>query len=141
MNFTRDLAQVVGLALVYLGLAWLGLQVATLGHQVTLLWAPAGVALAAVLLLGYRVAPGIALGAGALSSATGSPPLFTVLVAFGNTMAAMAGAFLIRRMGGSDGRLRTPRDALGFVGWGVGVSTLVRATIGATALSIDGLAP
>ena len=36
--------QIALVALAYFGLAWLGLQVATVADQVTLLWAPAGIA-------------------------------------------------------------------------------------------------
>ena len=73
MRSGRVWRQIAGLAACYVGLAWLGLQFATIGDEVTLLWAPAGVGFAAVLILGYRVAPGIALGALALSFSIGSP--------------------------------------------------------------------
>ena len=124
--------QIVGLAIVYLASAWLGLRVATVGDQVTLLWPPAGIALAAVLTLGPRVAPGIALGLLALSWSTGSPPLFGAAVAVGNTVAALGAAWLMRRASGSDGRLRTPRDAVALVVVGAGLGAVISASVGAS---------
>ncbi len=52
----------IGLALLYFGLAHLSLQFATLPGNVTAVWLPAGVALAASLTYGAQVLPGIALG-------------------------------------------------------------------------------
>ncbi|MEN8183735.1 MAG: MASE1 domain-containing protein [Myxococcota bacterium] len=137
----RVLWQNALLALAYFGTAWLGLQVATVGTQVTLLWAPAGIALAAVVLLGFRVAPGIAIGALAANLTTDSPLLFPPLVAAGNTLAALVGAFLVRLESGMDGRIRTPRDAIAFIVLGAGVSPVVSASVGACALGLSGIVP
>jgi signal transduction histidine kinase len=129
------------LAACYVGLAWLGLQFATIGNEVTLLWAPAGVGFAAVLILGYRVAPGIALGALALSFSIGSPWPFAVLVALGNSLAAVGAAWLVLSASGSDGHLRTPRDALVLVTCGAGLGASMSATVGASAMVASGLIP
>ena len=48
-------AGVLGLAVLYFGAAKLGLALAFQAEQVTAVWPPTGIALAAVLLLGYRV--------------------------------------------------------------------------------------
>src|SRR5262245_50830680 len=55
--------QVVFLAAIYFGAAKLGLTMAFVAEQVTAVWPPTGIALAALLLFGYRLWPGIALGA------------------------------------------------------------------------------
>src|SRR5262245_14847483 len=54
-------AQVALLAAVYFGAAKVGLTMATVAEQVTVVWPPTGIALAAILLCGYRAWPGIAL--------------------------------------------------------------------------------
>ena len=54
-------AKVAVLAAVYYGAAKLGLNLAFESASVTAIWAPTGIALAAVLLWGYRVWPGVAL--------------------------------------------------------------------------------
>jgi signal transduction histidine kinase len=141
MRSCRVWQQIAGLAAVYFGLAWLGIQVATVGDQVTLLWAPAGVGLAAVLILGYQVAPGLALGLLALSVSTGSPWQFAVPVALGNSLAAVGAAWLVRSASGSDGRLRTPRDAFALVTCGAGLGASMSATVGASAMAVSGLIP
>jgi len=59
----RYLHQVGTLAAVYFAAAKGGLLLATVGAQVTLVWPPTGLALAALLLGGPRLWPGVALGA------------------------------------------------------------------------------
>ncbi|TMB52628.1 MAG: hypothetical protein E6J56_15770, partial [Deltaproteobacteria bacterium] len=54
---------VLGTAAVYVVAANLGLRLALVADQVTLVWPPTGIALAALLVLGNRLTPGIALGA------------------------------------------------------------------------------
>jgi len=61
-----DLGKIVGLAFVYFITGKLGLQFASLNQSVGAVWPPTGIALAAVLLLGYRVWPGIWLGLSSL---------------------------------------------------------------------------
>src|SRR2546428_689020 len=58
------------LAVVYFASAKLGLSLAPLHKNVSLVWPPTGIALAAVLLLGYRAWPGIALGAFLINAST-----------------------------------------------------------------------
>src|SRR5882672_6865100 len=57
------LAQLLVLAVVYFLAAKLGLMVAYLNDSVSPVWPATGVAIAAVWWLGYRVAPGVFLGA------------------------------------------------------------------------------
>src|ERR687886_25867 len=68
----RYLVQVGALAAVYVAAAKGGLLLATEGAQVTLVWPPTGLALAALLLGGPRLWPGVALAAGlsTIASAT-----------------------------------------------------------------------
>src|SRR5262249_41361251 len=74
----RAFAPVQGalLAAVYFGAARVGLSMAFVAEQVTAVWPPTGIALAALLLLGYRAWPGIALGA-FLANATTNASLAT----------------------------------------------------------------
>ena len=67
--------------------------------QANLFWPPAGLMLAAVLLLGSRFWPGIALGA-VLFGLVGGVPFgwFLVATAVGGTLAAAAGAFVLRHL-------------------------------------------
>src|SRR5690348_67349 len=91
-------AVALAIAAVYLAAAKLGLSLAFAAPQVTTVWPPTGIALTAVLLLGRRVWPGIALGA-FLANATAHEPLWTAgAIAAGNTLEALIGAWLLRRV-------------------------------------------
>src|SRR5262245_5336570 len=82
-------------AAVYFGAAKVGLTMAFVAEQVTAVWPPTGIALVALLVFGYRAWPGIALGA-FLANATTNAPLPTAAgIALGNTLEALAGAWLL----------------------------------------------
>ena len=71
-------AKLVAVAAVYYGAAKLGLTLAFEAPSVTAIWPPTGIALAAVLLWGYRIWPGVALGAFLANNWTGVP-IYTTL--------------------------------------------------------------
>jgi signal transduction histidine kinase/integral membrane sensor domain MASE1/ActR/RegA family two-component response regulator len=131
---------VLGVAAIYFAAAKAGLALASLAPQVTLVWPATGLALVAVLLLGLRVWPGIALGAFLANFTTDAPPLVAVGIAAGNTLEAVTGGWLLRRAGFRP-RLGRLEDALALVVCGALVSTLVSATIGVTSLCAGGLQP
>ncbi len=86
-----DVARIGILAAAYFGVAKLGLALAFQNSSVTAIWPPSGLALAAVLLWGPRIWPGIALGA-LLANATTQGSALTVLgITAGNTLEALAG--------------------------------------------------
>ncbi len=94
-------------ALAYVAAAEVGFSLAFATKQVTAVWPPTGIALAALLLRGPKVWPGIFLGA-FVSNALADEPLVTAaLIAVGNTAAPLLGAWLLRRSAGLDPRLET----------------------------------
>src|SRR6185503_5948554 len=77
----------------------LGLELAYLDGAVAAIWPPAGLGLAVLYLYGVRLWPGIVIGD--LLLADFSTPLGTVLgQTVGNTIALIADAVLLRRLGG-----------------------------------------
>jgi PAS domain S-box-containing protein len=127
-------------AAVYFGAAKLGLSMAFAAPQVTAVWPPTGIALAAVLLVGPRIWPGIALGA-LLANATANEPLWTAcVIATGNTLEALTGAWLLRRVGFRPS-LERSFDVLALVVLAALGSTTVSATIGVTSLCLGGVQP
>jgi signal transduction histidine kinase/ActR/RegA family two-component response regulator len=135
------LATILGLATVYFGAAKLGLSMAFVAAQVSAVWPPTGIALAAVVLLGEWVWPGIALGA-FLANATAAEPAATAAgIAIGNTLEALVGARLLKRFVQFDPALERLSDALGLIGLASIASTMVSASIGATSLCVSGLQP
>src|SRR5919201_3320149 len=81
----------------YYGAAKLGLQLAYLNGAVTAFWPPVGLGIAALVLLGPRVAPGVVIGD--LLAGDYSTPIGTVLgQTAGNTLEVLVGAMLLRRL-------------------------------------------
>src|SRR5579862_4608071 len=136
-----DLAGMAIVAVVYYCAAKLGFLVAFVAEQVSPVWPPTGIALSALLLMGPRVWPGIAIGAFLANFTTHEPVATAFGIATGNTLEAVAGAWLLRRFVGFDCSLRHFKDAVGLVVLAAGVSTTISATIGATSLCTGGVQP
>ena len=85
------------LALLYFATGKLGLMLAHAKGTPTPVWPPGGIALAALLLYGYRLWPGVFLGAFLVNVLTGSSPGTALGIATGNTLEALAGAYLLNR--------------------------------------------
>jgi integral membrane sensor domain MASE1 len=111
----------------------LGLEFAYASHSVTAIWPPTGIALAALLLGGFRLWPAVALGALLTNLDTGAPALTVVGITCGNTLEALAGAYLLR-LAGFDPGLRRVRDVLYLVLFAAIISTAISATIGVGSL-------
>ncbi len=124
----------------YVVAAELGLSLAFVAEQVTAVWPPTGIALAAVVLAGPRIWPGIALGAFVANSYAAAPLAVAAGIAVGNTLEALVGGALLRRAGFHPG-LERMRDVAALVVLAAGASTTVSATIGATSLCLGGLQP
>ena len=122
---------------VYFGAAKFGLSLAFVDKQVSAVWPPTGIALVVVLLLGPRMWPGIMLGAFAINATTGTP-LTAAVLALGNTLEAVVGAFLLQRFVGFKPSLERLKDVFGLVGLAGLLSTTVSATLGVTSLCLDG---
>ncbi len=128
------LIRIAGLAAAYYAAAKLGLDLAFTTESVTAIWAPTGIALAAVILWGYRIWPGIALGA-FLANAWTDVPLYTALgITAGNTAEALAGGFLLRRVTDFRPSLERVRDVVALAVLGGVLSTMVSATVGVGSL-------
>jgi PAS domain S-box-containing protein len=131
--------KIIGAAAIYIIAAKLGLRFATIGQNVTLVWPPAGLALAALLLSNFRLWPGVALGAFVVHATTGFALPEVVVVTVGNTLEAAVGAYLLRRWIQFHPTFDRVRDVLGFVALAVLVSPCASASLGALSLLLNGL--
>jgi serine phosphatase RsbU (regulator of sigma subunit)/integral membrane sensor domain MASE1/anti-sigma regulatory factor (Ser/Thr protein kinase) len=120
----------------YLG-ARLGLNLSLVEHNVTPLWPPTGIALAAFLLLGRSIWPGVALAALAVNLPISNGPLPALVTAVGNTLAPLVAAIILERVGFRR-QLDRQRDALAIVFLGALASMTISATVGATTLVASG---
>jgi integral membrane sensor domain MASE1 len=128
----------IGISVVYIILARLGLTFTVVADNVTLIWPPSGLALFALLVLGIRYWPWIALGAFVANFTTGISVYACFGIAVGNTMEAVVGLYLLRRFG-FDNHLSHVRDVLYLALFAAGFSTMVSASLGALSLASVGV--
>ena len=125
----------------YFGAAKAGLAFAFANQSVTAVWPPTGIALAAVLIWGYRMWPAIAVGAFLANITTAGPDGSVLAIATGNTLEAVVGGFLLSRVAGFRPSLERVRDVLSLVVFAGLLSTAISATVGVTSLWTAGLVP
>jgi len=106
----------------------------------TLTWLPAGVALAAVLLLGPSIWPAIAAGAMALTIYSRGPVSSGIVSAVANVCGPLASSYFLRRFGFHN-ELRRVRDVVQLAVFGSLLGPLVTAMIGAIGLKGMGRFP
>jgi PAS domain S-box-containing protein len=131
----RYLLSILVLAGLYFATARLGLSLASVHTNVSPVWPPTGIAIAAVLLLGYRVWPGILLGAFLANLLTPVPVATSVAIAIGNTLEALSAGFLLRSFDFRNS-LDRARDVFKLV-IAVLICTMVTATIGTLSLCLS----
>ena len=117
------------LAALYVIAGLLGHKSSFMGGEVALVWPPAGIALAGILLFGYRMWWGVALGAWVFTFMQGTPfGFFTVATAVGNTVGAVVCAYLLERFVGFQNSMERVRHAVGFILLACFLGTTVNAT-------------
>lgn len=120
-------------AATYVGVAQFGLASASPTQHVTTVWPATGLALAALVLGGSRLWPGVLIGA-FIAYAMSDAGLGTAAVmAVGSTAEAAAGAWFIAQVDGFRPSLERTRDVL-TVYFAAFVSTMIGATVGVAAL-------
>src|ERR1051325_1577219 len=136
-----DAARIAAVAVMYVVAAKLGLRLATIGVTVTLVWPASGVAVAALLLLGDRMAIGVALGAFLANVTTSAPLAVAIAATAGNSLEALVASRLLRRTGDFNPRLQRVRDVFRLTALGAAIPSVVAATIGSAALALTGQVP
>ena len=124
----------------YVAAAKVGLELSVAHGVITPVWAPTGIALAALVLFGRRLWPAVALGALVANGISGASIGEAAVISVGNTLEAVVGATLLARVGFRPA-LERVSDVLALIVLGAIVSTTVSATNGVTALWISGDVP
>jgi integral membrane sensor domain MASE1 len=127
--------------LLYVAAATLGLHFARLSQQLTLVWPPSGIGIAAILLFGTRIWPALAIGSILATVMDGESLQFAVMASTGNLLEALLGAYVLRNAIRFHCDLGRVRDVLGFVLFGVAIAAMVGATFGTAALGVNGIVP
>jgi sigma-B regulation protein RsbU (phosphoserine phosphatase) len=136
----RYLAQVTLLATAYLAAAMVGLALAIPPGNATAVWPSSGIALAAILLLGTRVWPGVWLGALLANTTTAVSLATAATIATGNTLEVLLAAWLYRRLlPQTEILFQRARDAFLFA-LVAGAASVVAATVGGASLVLGGYA-
>src|SRR5437660_2217851 len=131
---------VIGLVtLVYFIAGKFGLLLASLHASASPVWPPAGIALAALLLLGYRAWPAIFVGAFLVNVTTAGNVATSLAVASGNTLEAVCGAWLVNRFAGGTTVFDRPQGVFKFA-LAAAVSTIISPAFGVTSLALAGFA-
>src|SRR5437016_4471948 len=131
---------VIGIVtVVYFIAGKLGLSLAFLNASASPVWPPAGIALAVLLLFGYRIWPAIFVGAFLVNATTAGNVATSLAIATGNTLEAVSGAWLVNRFAGGTSVFDRPQGVFKFA-LGVVVSTIVSPIFGVTSLALGGFA-
>ena len=137
----REQTLLVSLVTAYVITGKLGLMLAFMHPATTLVWPPAGIALGALLVLGYRVWPAVLLGGVLLYAAVlGAEPVVLVLAA-ASTGEGLLASYLINRFAGGRHALQNPKNSFRFAGLTALTSLTVSPTICTSGLALFGMIP
>src|SRR5438270_11760110 len=128
-----------GLTLIYFIAGKLALKLAFLNASASPVWPPAGIALAALLVLGYRVWPAIFIGAFLVNVTNTGNAATSLAIASGNTLEAFCGAWLVNRFAGGTTVFDRPQGVFKFA-LAAAVSTIIGPAFGVTSLALAGFA-
>src|SRR5213083_252578 len=127
------------LAVIYFIAGKLGLVLASLHASASPVWPPAGIALAALLLLGYRAWPAIFIGAFLVNVTTAGNVATAFAIATGNTLEALVGAWLVNRFVGGTNVFDRPEGVFKFA-LAAGISAIISPAFGVTSLEVTSFA-
>jgi signal transduction histidine kinase len=138
MTELRLPARIVLLAALYTLVGRVGLSIAPVGGFATVVWPPSGIALAALVLYGKALWPGVFLGALFVNLWIGAPVGVALGIATGNTLEPLLGAWALSRVHGFDPSLGRLKDVIALVAIPAVLTTAVSATVGAMSLELGG---
>ena len=135
LTVIRNAGPLVLVGTAYVVLAVGGLQLAALNQSVTPIWPPTGLAIAAVLLCGYRIAPAIFAAAFIVNQLTLPSIPTSTIIASGNTLEAVLAGFLIRYWAEGTQAFSRPANVIKFFFVCI-LATALGATIGVSGLTL-----
>jgi signal transduction histidine kinase len=124
----------IALFWVYLTTALVGLRLDAISGFATLVWFPTGIAIAVLVLSGYRFWPAVTLGAFLANWVNGASIPVALGISFGNTLEAIVAVYLFRDVLHLRPALSGLTDVLMFIFVIIPVSTVISASIGVFSL-------
>ena len=137
----KSIALFCSLAVAYFIAGKLGLRLALINASATAIWPCSGIAIAALLLLGLRVWPAIFVGAFFVNITTAGTIATSLAIASGNTLEALAAAYLVLHSAGGRNAFQRSQNIFRFALFAGILATAISATLGSTTLVVSGLAP
>ena len=135
------LARAVVIGALYVAAGKLGLALAFVHASASAVWPPTGIALAALILYGWRVWPAIFVGAFLVNVTTAGSVFTSVAIAGGNTLEGLVGAWLVARLARGPHFVERAQDFIKFTVLAALLATTISATLGAATLVVTGHAP
>lgn len=139
-EMTKNAAAVAILAGVYFLAGKLGLQLAYVNASASAVWPCTGIAIAALLVFGFRVWPGILIGAFLVNLMTAGNVETSIGIAAGNTLEGLAAWYLVNQFANGKEAFARAQDIFKFALLAGILATTVSASIGVTILATGGLA-
>lgn len=147
----RYLVTILAVAVAYFGTGRMGLALAIPPGYATAVWPPSGIALAAVLLAGIRVWPGVLLGSFLVNISTGFDAgtadtllrslAIPIAITSGASLQAVSGGILVMRFGSFPNPLRTVPQIVGLLGLGGAAGCVINASVSVITLFAAGQVP
>lgn len=127
-------------AAIYFAAAELGLSLASVHTNVSPVWPPTGIAIAALLIFGRRLWPAIFVGAFFANLVTHVSVLTVFSIAVGNTLEGLVAVYLLRSRRNEPLSLNSVSNVVRFILCAVLAAPVVSATIGDVSLCLSGAA-
>lgn len=137
LSSLRYWTQLSVLTLAYVATGWLSLGMMVNHGMASLVWPPTGISIAALMLVGYRLWPGVFLGAFLTNYLVSGLAPMASLIGVGNTIEALLAVWLLRQLVPCNGHFDGLRNTLYFIASAALIAPLPSAAIGTGAMLIN----
>jgi diguanylate cyclase (GGDEF)-like protein len=135
------LALLVALVAVYFLAGKLGLKLAYAHTNASAVWPSTGIAIAALLIFGLRIWPALFAASFLVNITTAGTVATSLAIASGNTLEALAAAYLVIQFAGGRNTFQRSQNIFRFALLAAILATAISATLGSTMVVLSGLAP
>ena len=137
----KDLIILAVLFVAYIAAGKIGLSFASVNPSSSAIWPPTGIAIAALILFGYRFWPAIFLGSFFLNLGTQGTLLTSLSIATGNTLEPLVGTYFTNRFANGRKAFEEMQNIFKFAFFAGVLGAGVSASIGVTSLTLAGFVP